>query len=1043
MFDSVQKYKKPLEDTERDHASNTLVQVFGSDIMKTRLKNEIVDKYKDCLSQELSTKSALIEAFELELIPGEAWHSSKLSKQPARKQSFKKNAAIEEFVQKALVAGIIEPSNASSWSQVLLTPKPNGKWRFCIDFRALNENTKSMGWPIPVIQQILQRIGDKEPQYFAVLDLTQGYYQASISEAAKDLTAFRTPRGLYRWRRLPMGLKGAPSWFQQQMSTKVFAGLLYNICEVYLDDIIVFGKTEDEFINNLTTIFERLKEFNITINPEKCRIGLSEVEYIGHVINRHGVTFSDNKKNEVLHFTKPKTHRELKSFLGLASYFRAHVKKYIDMATPLNRTITPYKKNRIIDWNTQLDECFNALRIAVNTCPQLYFMNNNTAECPVFLHTDASQYGIGAYLFQMVDGVERPIYFLSKTLNKTELKWSTIEKEQYAIFYALTKLEHYLRDVHFVLKTDHKNLVLLNTDPREKVQRWRLAIQYYDFDIEYIKGEDNVVADGFSRLCQGEIDKSVESEIINYFSETTQIKFNGENLNMTERLNVVIVKRELRSMKVKAIHIDKITKNITIDKQAIISLTSSARNQIKLVHNDVIGHLGVEKTVQKLQDTNQRWKHMRKNVEKYIKQCSCCQKMSQLKPHIITQPFTLASYSVMDRISIDTIGPFPENESGYQFIIVLIDNFSRFVTLIPVKSTTALEAAQAILTWLGNFGIPSQIISDNGTQFANETVAQLLDILGVEHVRIHPYSHQENSIVERANKEVNRHLRAIVFHRKIKSQWYKFLPLVQRIMNAQVHKSLGVSPAQIVFGGSINLDRGLIPTTLSKINPVTDMTEYVTDLIQAQGDIIKIAQENQLAQDDYHIAKGEGISITEFPINSYVLVNYENDEHKPPTKLHTHLMGPFRIVNFNTNKTVYTVQDLVTNKLKDFHVKLLHQFNYDPDITNPDDVALHDEDYHKIDSVEAHRWKDKHHTASKLQLFIKWDNEVNPKWQNWSIDLARNETVHEYLLANKLSRFIPIRYKYDKNHPKYQEEKLRKFKLQQQNISRKRKRHSS
>ena len=151
-----------------------------------------------------------------------------------------------------------------------------------------------------------------------------------------------------------MGLKGVPSWFQQQMSTKVFAGLLYNICEVYLDDIIVFGKTEDEFINNLTTIFERLRKFNITINPEKCRIGLSEVEYIGHVINRHGVTFSYNKKNEVLHFAKPKTHRELKSFLGLASYFRAHVKDYINMATPLNRAITPYKKNRIINWNTQL-----------------------------------------------------------------------------------------------------------------------------------------------------------------------------------------------------------------------------------------------------------------------------------------------------------------------------------------------------------------------------------------------------------------------------------------------------------------------------------------------------------------------------------------------------------------------------------------------------------------------------------------------------------------------------------------------------------------
>ena len=143
MFDSVQN-KNPFENTEHNQTPNTLVQVSGSDIMKTRLKKEVVDKYKDCLSQELSIKSALIEDFKLDLILGEAWHSSQLSKQPARKQYFKENAAIEEFVQKALVAGIIEPSNAASWNQVLLTPKPNGNWRFCINFRALNKNTKSM-----------------------------------------------------------------------------------------------------------------------------------------------------------------------------------------------------------------------------------------------------------------------------------------------------------------------------------------------------------------------------------------------------------------------------------------------------------------------------------------------------------------------------------------------------------------------------------------------------------------------------------------------------------------------------------------------------------------------------------------------------------------------------------------------------------------------------------------------------------------------------------------------------------------------------------
>ena len=175
---------------------------------------------------------------------------------------------------------------------MLLTPKPNGKWRFCIDYRNLNNCSESMGWPIPNIEQMVRRIGDHKPTVFGVMDLTSGYFQAPISESSRVYTAFITFMGVYEWLRAPMGPKGAYSYFQQTMATVVFAGLLYNILELYLDDIIVHGQTEEEFLSRLRTVFERIRKHKITLNPTKCILGAPKIEYTGHVLDKNGISFT-------------------------------------------------------------------------------------------------------------------------------------------------------------------------------------------------------------------------------------------------------------------------------------------------------------------------------------------------------------------------------------------------------------------------------------------------------------------------------------------------------------------------------------------------------------------------------------------------------------------------------------------------------------------------------------------------------------------------------------------------------------------------------
>jgi hypothetical protein len=386
--------------------------------------------------------------------------------------------------------------------------------------------------------------------------------------------------------------------------------------------------------------------------------------------------------------------------------------------------------------------------------------------------------------------------------------------------------------------------------------------------------------------------------------------------------------------------------------------------------------------------------------------------MSQLKYAIETTPFTVSSYSIMDKIAIDTIGPLPECDDGHKYIIVMIDAFSRYVHLYPAKDTTALSAAQAVLSWTGTFGVPSKIMSDNGTQFANDIIRQLLHILGVEHLRINAYSKEENAVVERANKEVNRHLRAMVYETKQKKNWKIFLPLVQRIMNALVHSSTRVSPNQIVFGNAIDTGRGLFKPFEEEGNP-TQYNKFVADMLQAQHEFIQIAERTQRDLDQFHIAQRKGdINITEFPINSYVLVYYENDEHQPPSKLHTKLRGPLRVVN--RIGSIYTLQNLVNNKLEDFHVKNIRPFIYDPVHTDPKKVALHDEDHFEINNILDHRFEGQgREKRSELAFLILWEGETSPTWHKWSIDLSNNAKVHEYLSAHKMKKFINAKHKLD------------------------------
>ncbi|NBO32687.1 MAG: transposase, partial [Cyanobacteria bacterium WB6_1B_304] len=357
----------------------------------------------------------------------------------------------------------------------------------------------------------------------------------------------------------------------------------------------------------------------------------------------------------------------------------------------------------------------------------------------------------------------------------------------------------------------------------------------------------------------------------------------------------------------------------------------------------------------------------------------------------------------------------PMSRQSYKYILVIIDACSRYVRLFPLFDLTAESAARIVMEHMTQFGIPNEICTDNSTQF-EMVFKEMLEMLSIKDYKIQPYSHQENSIVERANKEVLRHLRNFIFDRKVITDWPDFLPQVEQIMNSHASQATGVAPVDMVFAGQVNLNQGkLFPQP--PYNNVEPMSEYMQRIIKRQESLLQIAARNQNETDMFHLAKNSGTSTTEFPINSFVTVAYENDEHKPPSKLHNRRRGPFRILSKTTREEgdVYNCLDLVTNKEYSFHVKLLHPFQYDVMRTNIEEVATTERQFFTVERVVSHRWKNpqlattlKGQKADNLELEIKWVGYEVPEWNRYDEpSIKKVKEVITYLESNALRHLVP------------------------------------
>ncbi len=364
----------------------------------------------------------------------------------------------------------------------------------------------------------------------------------------------------------------------------------------------------------------------------------------------------------------------------------------------------------------------------------------------------------------------------------------------------------------------------------------------------------------------------------------------------------------------------------------------------------------------------------------------------------------------MERLNIDSIGPLPIDSEGFQHIMVVVDCFTRFVELYRLRDVTASAAANALLQHFGRYGTPEQILTDGGTQFDNNWITELSLLTGVQRITGLAYSKEEQSIVERMNKEVGRHLRAIVYEKNIMNDWSQSLYMVQRIINATVNSSIGVSPASLLFGNAIDLDRGILaPLPVSTAKDIA-LSAWASDMLEQQRILMEKSEKILRSRDEENIFKRSGI-ITQYEIGSYVLIEYPSSNLKKgaPNKLMTNLKGPYKVVSVEGD--AYNLENLTNNQIEKVHLKRLHEFRYDPVRTNPRDVSHKDYNFFNISEVVKHRGGKlkKGIKKSNLTFFVKWVDDPIGTWEPWH-NLASTAALHLYLRDRKAEYLIPTKF---------------------------------
>lgn len=745
---------------------------------------------------------------------------------------------VEGQINKMLKDGIIIPSrspyNAPLW---VVNKKSDAsgerKYRIVIDYKALNLKTISDKYAIPEIATVLADL--KGNAYFSTLDLATGFHQVELQEKDREKTAFSVNNGKYEFVRMPMGLKNSPSIFQRVMDD-VLRKHIGKICHVYIDDIIVYGKNLEDHGKNLKTVLLELTNANFKLQPDKSEFFMTQVSFLGFTVSKGGIKPSEDKIIALKDFPEPKNLKDLRSFLGLSSYYRRFVYDYARIARPLTKLLKGedgkgqiskhMSKKHVITFNENEKDTFEKMKEILTSDDILIYPDFSQ---DFHLTTDASDYAIGAVLSQGPIGKDRPITYISRTLNSAEENYATNEKEMLAIIWSLQKLRNYLYTAKINILTDHQPLTfaLSNKNTNSKMKRWKSILEEYDYRLIYKPGSTNVVADALSRypVTINSLTSTIHSasEDNNNLISSTEGPINAFKnqifITLCNEINYVIENpfpgyqkhiikiNNLSEQTLKEI-IQKYFNGTIINGIFCSELIMGALQEVFKNITTIICE-ETQKTI--IFDEHQRahrsheenklqilkkyyWPKMAAIIKNEVTKCNTCQVAKYTrhpdKPEyqIVPIPTHSAQILQMDLFTIER-----------EWFITLIDTFTKYAMITPIKSRSVAHIKNPFFELIHRMPLPETIVLDNEPSLKSSIIRSQLQDFNITVYETPTGRSEVNGQVERFHSTLTEIYRCLKTDGNKDSVKIRLRLCVDKYNNS-IHSTINMTPHEALYG---------------------------------------------------------------------------------------------------------------------------------------------------------------------------------------------------------------------------------------------------
>ncbi|KAG7567995.1 Ribonuclease H-like superfamily [Arabidopsis thaliana x Arabidopsis arenosa] len=857
--------------------------------------------------------------------------------EPQRRLNPNLKEVVKKEILKLLDADVIYPISDSTWvSPVHCVPKKGGMTvvknekdeliptrtitghRMCIDYRKLNAASRKDHFPLPFIDQMLERLANHP--YYCFLDGYSGFFQIPIHPNDQEKTTFTCPYGTFAYKRMPFGLCNAPATFQRCM-TSIFSDLIEEMVEFFMDDFSVYGSSFSSCLLNLCRVLARCEETNLVLNWEKCHFMVREGIVLGHKISENGIEVDKGKIEVIMQLQPPKTVKDIRSFLGHAGFYRRFIKDFSKIARPLTRLLC---KEAEFEFDEDCLKAFHTINEALVTAPVVQAPN---WDYPFEIMCDASDYAVGAVLGQRIDKKLHVIYYASRTLDEAQGRYATTEKELLAVVFAFEKFRSYLVGSKVTVYTDHAALrhIYAKKDTKPRLLRLILLLQEFDMEIVDKKGIENGAADHLSRMRMEEatpIDDSMPEEQLlavkcyklaynkKEFEEACAVK-EEEFPWYPDLVNYLIcgeIPKYLDAYQKKKFFRDinhyywdepYLYKKGTDGLFRRCIAEEEVQGVLEHCHGSAYGgHFATFKTVQKVLQAGLWWPSMFKDAYGFIAKCDPCQRMGNITRRNEMPQTPILEVEVFDVWGIDFMGPFNPASYGNKYILVAVNYVSKWVEAIASPTNdhkVVLKLFKSII--FPRFGIPKVVISDGGSHFINKVFESLLKKHGVKHKVATPYHPQTSGQVEVSNRQIKAILARVVGVSR--RDWSTKLDDTLWAYRTAYKTPIGRTPFQMLYGKSCHLPveveyKAIWATKLLNLDIKEAQEKRSVDLHELEEIRLEAYESSKVYKERTKAFHDKKISPKDFKAGDQVLL-FNSRLKLFPGKLKSRWSGPFTI----------------------------------------------------------------------------------------------------------------------------------------------------